>query len=249
MRGLERFTSHFKGFESSYMLIGGAAAEILLEEVGLSFRATKDLDIVILLEDSTISDFTRALKEFVAEGGYEPQVGKDGTKHLYRFVRPSKDTYPAMLELFSWVELPIMDNATRAFHLSNDVVAASLSALLLDEAYYELLKQNGRVVDGVHVLDVDTLILFKMKAWLDLSERYAKGDQSVDSRNVKKHLNDVLRLQRLLDPNKTKTLDVQIAQDVIQFIERADVSKDVLRSLKLKTAWDDIAATLRNYYL
>jgi len=45
--GLDRYREHFHGFESSYVLIGGAAAHLLLDEAGLQFRATKDLDIVL----------------------------------------------------------------------------------------------------------------------------------------------------------------------------------------------------------
>lgn len=36
MRGIDVFTSRFKGFENCYTLIGGAAAELLHDEVGLT---------------------------------------------------------------------------------------------------------------------------------------------------------------------------------------------------------------------
>jgi hypothetical protein len=47
---LERFREQFHGLEPSYVLIGGAAAHLLLDEAGLPFRATKDLDIVLCVE-------------------------------------------------------------------------------------------------------------------------------------------------------------------------------------------------------
>ena len=47
----------------------------------------------------------------------------------------------------------------------------SLTAILLDEEYYEFLKTGVKVIDDVSVLDLTHIILFKMKAWLDLSER------------------------------------------------------------------------------
>lgn len=249
MKGLEFFAAHFKGFEDCYTLIGGAAAELLSGEAGLAFRATKDLDIVVLLENPNIVVFTEALKEFVTNGGYEPQVGRDGEKRLYRFVKPTETSYPAMLEIFSWLELPVMEDINRAVHLPADIVATSLSALLLDRAYYELLLQSGRIVEGVHVLDIDALILFKMKAWLDLSERYKAGDSSIDSRNIKKHFNDILRLQRLLDPNKTKVLDPSIRQDVVRFLDRADVAEATLKNLKINAEWNEILSELKRYYL
>lgn len=249
MRGLDIFASRFKGLEDCYTLIGGAAAELLHDEVGLSFRATKDLDIVVLLESPEVSHFAITLKEFVADGGYQPQIGRDGEKRLYRFIKPIDSSYPVMLELFSWVDIPALEEDVRAVRLSADVVATSLSALLLDESYYEFLKQGGRIVDGVNVLDTDTLILFKMKAWLDLTSRVESGDESIDSRDIKKHLNDVLRLQRLLDPNKVKTVSPSIQIDVDQFLQHASVTTNTLKNLKIKQSWDAIADELRRYYL
>lgn len=50
MKGIDVFKAHFAGFTHQYVLIGGAACDIIMDEVGLAFRATKDLDIVILVE-------------------------------------------------------------------------------------------------------------------------------------------------------------------------------------------------------
>lgn len=99
------------------------------------------------------------------------------------------------------------------------------------------------------MLDVDALILFKMKAWLDLNERIGAGDSSIDSRNVRKHLNDVLRLQRLLDPNKDRLISVSIQHDVVQFLQSAGVTANTLKNLKIKKTWEAIANELRRYYL
>lgn len=41
------------------------------------------------------------------------------------------------------------------------------------------------MIDGISVLSAECLIPFKAKAWLDLTERKAKGEK-VDSRNIKK---------------------------------------------------------------
>lgn len=69
---------------------------------------------------------------------------------------------------------------------------SSLSAILLNEAYYELLKTGQIVVDGIPVLSPICLIPFKAKAWLELRERKSNGGQ-VDSKNIKKHKNDIFR--------------------------------------------------------
>lgn len=51
---------------------------------------------------------------------------------------------------------------------------------------------------------MDCLIPFKAKAWLDLKERKLNGEQ-VDSKNIKKHKNDVCRLAQLITANGLHT--------------------------------------------
>ena len=58
-------------------------------------------------------------------------------------------------------------------HIDDSV--SSLSAILLDDAYYETLLKGRAVVDGVSVLSPVGLIPFKAKAWLDLSEKLNQG--------------------------------------------------------------------------
>jgi glutathionyl-hydroquinone reductase len=50
VKGLQRFMDHFKGFENSYVLIGGAACDVWLTDRELPFRVTKDLDLVLIVE-------------------------------------------------------------------------------------------------------------------------------------------------------------------------------------------------------
>ena len=48
--GLDKFKEHFAGYADRYILIGGSAAYLLSNELGLEFRATQDLDIVLTIE-------------------------------------------------------------------------------------------------------------------------------------------------------------------------------------------------------
>ena len=50
VRGLDLFREHFAAVNDQYVLIGGTAATVAMGEVGLEFRATKDLDIVLHIE-------------------------------------------------------------------------------------------------------------------------------------------------------------------------------------------------------
>lgn len=48
--------------------------------------------------------------------------------------------------------------------LPMDADASSLSAILLDDAYYQLLRSGTTQIDGITVLDASYLIPFKAKA-------------------------------------------------------------------------------------
>ena len=50
VKGIDQFRAHFEGFNDRYVLIGGAACYLAMEEAGLDFRVTKDLDIVLCVE-------------------------------------------------------------------------------------------------------------------------------------------------------------------------------------------------------
>ena len=215
--GIDRFRAHFSAHEHQYVLIGGAACELIMEEAGLDFRATKDLDIVLIVEalDPT---FSETFMVFVEAGEYEIRQRSEGERILYRFAKPSTEGYPAMLELFS--------NAPEGFELTPGSQltpipiaeeAASLSAILLDADYYAFLKTMGRSLDGVPVLDEAGLIPFKARAWVDLSGRRAEGER-VDEKDVKKHRNDVARLLQLLSAEATFDLPEKIKADMQVFI-------------------------------
>lgn len=50
MIGIESFKQYFKGFENQYVIIGGTACELLMSDQELDFRATKDIDMVLIVE-------------------------------------------------------------------------------------------------------------------------------------------------------------------------------------------------------
>ena len=109
-----------------------------------------------------------------------------------------KRQYPYMIEIFSRnPDFIILEDDAVLTPLPIDDEISSLSAILLNEAYYELLKTGQMMVDGIPVLSPTCLIPFKAKAWLDLKERKLNGEQ-VDSKNIKKHKNDVFRLAQLI---------------------------------------------------
>ncbi|CAN7719924.1 hypothetical protein [Variovorax paradoxus] len=101
VRGLDIFQERFAAYVDQYVLIGGTAATLTMEEAGLEFRATKDLDIVLHVEALTPA-FGEAFWKFVEDGGYEIRQASDTGKPIfYRFQKPADARYPAMVELFA----------------------------------------------------------------------------------------------------------------------------------------------------
>lgn len=100
VNGLEMFSVWFADYKDQYVLIGGTAAAIALNEEGMAFRTTKDLDIVLHLEALT-PEFAETFWGFVQRGGYKiQQESETGHAKLYRFQDPVDDEFPYMLELF-----------------------------------------------------------------------------------------------------------------------------------------------------
>ena len=94
---MNKFQEHFAGFGDQYVLIGGAASELVMEDAGATFRATKDLDIVLCLE-ALKQEFVEAFWEFINAGGYQNQQRSTGDKIFFRFDRPTDTDYPVMLD-------------------------------------------------------------------------------------------------------------------------------------------------------
>ena len=81
-----------------------------------------------------------------------------------------------MIEIFSRnPDFIILEDDAVLTPLLIDDEISSLSAILLNEAYYELLKTGQKMVDGIPVLSPTCLIPFKAKAWLDLKSLGIRG--------------------------------------------------------------------------
>jgi len=225
VRGLDLFREHFAGLAYNYVLIGGGACEIVMEEVGLDFRATKDLDIVILVE-ALDAAFGERFWAFVEAGGYQQRERSTGDKEFYRFQKPENAEFPSMLELFSRapdVITPADGSALTPLPVDEDIT--SLSAILLDENYYQALTEHRRIIDGVPVLDERLLIPFKAKAHLDLAARRERGE-AVDQKSVRKHRADVFRLLQLLADSERIVIAGPILADLATFAEKVDKDGD-----------------------
>ena len=235
IRGLDLFGQHFSDYRDQFVLIGGVASWLTLNEAGLPFRATKDLDIVLVIE-ALNAEFVGAFWEFLKAGGYAVrQVGGiDGQRPVfYRFQNPADEAYPAQLELFSrspdGIEQPEDAMLTP---IPTDESVSSLSAILLDDPYYHYLLAGRQSNEQLTFIGADRLIPLKAHAWLDLSARKDAGEK-VDSKNIKKHAHDVLRLSGQLTDDPIE-LPESIQRDMRAFVERLAKEEIDFKALKLK---------------
>lgn len=247
--GLEKFKEYFEDLTNHYVFIGGTACDILMNELGVPFRVTKDLDMVLIIE-ALDDSFGEIFWKFIEDGEYENREKSQGNKQFYRFSKPKKSGYPIMIELFSRrpysFDLKFQTGLTPV-HIDDSIL--SLSAILLDDNYYDFLLNSRIIIDGYSVIEIEAVILFKIKAWLDMKERQARGEH-VDSRNIKKHKNDIFRLLANVLPSSKIEIDEDIKEDLSLFIKRIDKDRPDLENLGIKgTSFNDIMELLVNIYL
>jgi len=216
INGLNKFREFFAQHENNYVLIGGMACAIIFDEVGEDFRATRDLDIVLIVENIN-DEFGKKLWDFIKNAEYDIEFGQE-KKCFYRFKNPKNTDFPKMIELFSRnqnITLP-EDVHLIPIHVSDEI--SSLSAILLNDDYYQFMITGKRVIDGISVLDEKYLIPFKAKAWCELIERKKQGEEG-QSRHIKKHCKDIDSLVSLLPPDERIELSGMVKTDMQAFVE------------------------------
>lgn len=235
--GLDLFLDRFIRHNQCYVLIGGTACLVAMEVLGLEFRATKDLDIVLCQEDGD-PGFARVLWAFIREGGYVQRETSSGRREYHRFAKPTTPGYPAMIELFArapdalnLVEDQHLIPAIRTIYQADAPV--SLSAILLDNDYYGWLRAGRLEVNGLPIVRAEHLIPLKARAWLDLSARLKAGE-AIDQKDIRKHRNDVVRLSTIIDPDYRVEIPTVVRSDMTDFITALPHAQLDLPALGLK---------------
>jgi len=234
VNGLDQFQAHFAGYADRYVLIGGTASSLAMEELGGNFRVTKDLDIVLCVE-ALDRAFAEAFWAFIKAGGYENRQKSTGKRLFYRFYAPQQPGYPEMLELFS--RLPdALDHAegSELTPVPVDDEVSSLSAILMDDDYYRFVMERRVLIHGLAMIKADALIPLKARAFVDLSERKARGE-TVDSKNIKKHRNDIFRLFTVLERDGTVPLAEALRRDLAEAIRRISLEPVDLAAFGITT--------------
>lgn len=246
VRGIEVFRDYFHDFRDQYVLIGGSACDLLFTEAGVDFRATRDLDLVLIVEALT-PEFGRRFWEFIQDGGYRNRNRSSGTPQYYRFDKPQNKEFPSMIELFSRTEAlrDIPESGVIPVHIDDGL--SSLSAILLDEDYYQILMNGKDVVLDIVVLKPEFLIVFKAKAFLDIKAR--REDEGLEINDeAKKHMKDVIRLTTMLSGSEAPELSDVIKADMLEFIDYYEQNAFDPQRLDLPTTAAELIDVLRKVF-
>ena len=244
--GIDSFREKFRGFEDCYTVIGGAACDILMSEADVDFRLTKDIDMVLILEDRQ-NDFARVFWEYIKEADYTCGWKSSDEMHFYRFTDP-QDGYPVMIELFSrkpGYNLEVEEGII-PIHIDDDI--SSLSAILLNDDFYDFMLRGRRVVNGISLLGAEYLIPFKMYAWINLKNKKEKGEH-VNERDYKKHKNDVFRLVQIINADDRIVTNGLVRESIEAFVQ--EIVKEPVRTeqLGLLMSMDEALSLLKQMYL
>jgi len=223
VRGIEKFKEYFSEYEDNYIIIGGTACDILEENAGQQPRATKDIDIILIVEALT-ADFVKQFWKFVREGQYETRQRGNGKHEYFRFLKPQITEFPYQIEIFARKPdvLEIADD-TRLTPIPIDEDLSSLSAILMNENYYHFTLERSIIEDNLRLANIESLIVLKAKAFIDLSDRKAK-EESIDEKNIRKHKNDIFRLATMLTRMDKFILPADIQNDMNIFCQMVSQS-------------------------
>ena len=244
--GIESFRDAFKDFSDCYTVIGGAACDILMSEQDVEFRATHDIDMILILEDKK-KEFYSVFWKYIKEGGYRCGWKTSDGVHFYRFTEP-KTGYPSQIELFSRRQDYHLEVEQGIIPIHIDDDTSSLSAILLNNDYYNFMMEGRKVVNDIPVLDAEYLIPFKMYAWLDLTSRKARG-VFVKEKDLKKHKYDVFRLMSIIDESATIKLSGLVKEKTAEFLKKIKEEPLSLDSIHAIHTKEDSIEILKAIYL
>lgn len=248
VRGLDTWKEYFADYAGNYVLIGGAACYWHEEEYAQTPRATKDLDLILVAEALSV-EFGKHFWDFVKAGKYLSRERGEGKHEYFRFMNPENKDFPKQVELFSRqvgrLALPA-DARLESIHIEDGV--SSLSAILMDDAYYHFTIAHSNIHEGLHLANIEALICLKAKAYLDLYSRRSNGEE-IDNDKIEKHKKDVIRLAALIPGDSVFELPEMLKRDMQEFCDSVKnnlPNQDFMKSVGLKNMIaESLIASLR----
>jgi len=241
------FTDYFKDYSEDYVVIGGLATAMVMNDLGFVARATKDIDLVVISKNN--EEFIKKLLGFIEVARYKTKQRTDNeSRHnLFRFLDSEDKTYPEQIELFAiHTEDSEIVKDSHIIPITTPEFYDYLSAILLDKDYFELLIKHTTNIDGLHVATPEVLIPLKMHAHINLLK-----DNHPDA---KKHLTDVIRLATMLDGEESIILTDNPKKDYLEFLPlleavEPNTIRNILKSAGVGKLQKSIKELLENVYI
>ena len=108
---------------------------------------------------------------------------------------------------------------------------SSLSAIILDDDYYNFTIEHSHITDGIRHADSAALIALKARAYLNLQQDKADG-KHVNTKDIKKHRSDVLKNVVLIAPDEEIPAPASIVECIKGFVAA------------IRNNWDELAGPL-----
>lgn len=216
VNGLAVFKKYFDAYPDNYVIIGGTACDMIIGEAGFRPRATKDIDIILVVEALNTA-FVKQFWQFIQDGDYSRKEKSGDEKKCYRFMEPKNREFPFQIELFA--RKPELLDIGESAHLTPipvDDDLSRLSAILLNDDFYHFMLAHCTMDDGLHRANTEALICLKAKACLDIADRIAGGSRE-DSKQIGKHKKDVFRLTLMLKAEDVFELPEPIKKELQTF--------------------------------
>ena len=215
--GLDAFKQYFGAYTAHYIIIGGTACDLIIGEAGFRPRATKDMDIILVVE-ALDAAFVKQFWLFIKDGNYEHKEKSDDKRQYYRFTKPEIHSFPYQIELFARKpDILQFDEHAHLTPIPVDDGLSSLSAILLNDDYYNYILKESVVLNDIKHAQSHALICLKAKAYIEIAERINNGSKE-DKKHLNKHKGDVFRLMTLMLPDDVYELPESIKTDMQFFV-------------------------------
>lgn len=134
--GIDVFKKYFEEYPENYVIIGGTACDIIINEAGFIPRATKDIDIILIVEALSTA-FVNQFWRFIKAGEYRAKEKSSDNRQYYRFKNPKNTNFPFQIEIFSRTpDVIVLPDDAHLTPIPSDDDLSSLSAILLNNEYY-----------------------------------------------------------------------------------------------------------------
>lgn len=250
MEGSEFLTDYMRDYTEEYILIGGNACALNFRNIEAEFRATVDLDIVLITE-STNDAFYTHFWEYIREHGYEGKVfrGSNTGGCSYRFTLPEekrKPELPVQIELFSrkpeYFDSKLSEPGKEHITLleAGDKIS-NLSAILLDDEVYDFIRASKITLENISTVNMECLFGLKSVAWHSNQKLFDENEIN-DINTVLKHPQDMISIVSVMDEPRKTEFPPQIFQSIA--VSRTELSEGNIRT-QIQSAGDDIDTTVR----